>query len=43
MIQYDDFRDARVTKNAPGSIVAGTEPLYELNADVMQLFVSIWF
>jgi len=43
MIQYDDFRDARVTKNAPGSIIAGTEPLYELNADVMQLFVSIWF
>jgi hypothetical protein len=43
MIQYDDFRDARVTKNDPGSIAAGAEPLYELDADVLQLFVSIWF
>jgi hypothetical protein len=43
MIQYDDFRDARATKNNPGSVAAGAEPLYELNADILQLFVSIWF
>lgn len=43
MIRYDDFRDARVTKNNPGSIPAGTEPFYELDANVLQVFVSIWF
>jgi hypothetical protein len=35
--QYDDFRD--LTKTA----VPGEEPLYEMNATVMRLFVSIWF
>ncbi|HEY4366299.1 MAG TPA: DUF3570 domain-containing protein [Steroidobacteraceae bacterium] len=36
--QYDDFRDARRT-----DLIAGTEPLYSFNANVFQLFVSIWF
>lgn len=35
---YDDFRDVRVV--AP---VAGTEPLYSFDADVVQFFVSAWF
>lgn len=35
---YEDFRDAR-----DKSLVAGTEPLYQFNANVMQLFLSIWF
>jgi hypothetical protein len=35
---YDDFRDLRVQVRVPG-----TEPLYVLNADVMQFFLSIWF
>lgn len=35
---YDDFRDAR-----DKSLVAGTEPLYQFDANVMQLFLSIWF
>lgn len=35
---YEDFRDIRVTGVAPG-----TEPLYSFEADVAQLFVSIWF
>ena len=43
IVHYDDFRDARVTKNAPGSVSAGAEPLYQLNADILELFVSIWF
>jgi hypothetical protein len=43
IVNYDDFRDARVTKNAPGSVAAGAEPLYKLNATVFQVFVSIWF
>ncbi|HEY1283929.1 MAG TPA: DUF3570 domain-containing protein, partial [Steroidobacteraceae bacterium] len=42
MINYDDFRDA--TQNDPANgIVAGAEPLYKLNANVFELFVSIWF
>ena len=35
---YEDFRDARQT-----SFTAGTEPLYKFDANVMQLFVSVWF
>jgi hypothetical protein len=41
-INYDDFRDATATDVANG-VLAGTEPLYTLNANVFQLFVSIWF
>ncbi len=37
-IIYKDFRDARQTAYASGS-----EPLYRLNANVMQLFFSLWF
>jgi len=37
-IDYDDFRDARVDVDVPG-----TEPLYSLDANVVQAFVSIWF
>lgn len=42
MISYDDFRDATATDPANG-ILAGAEPLYKLNANVLELFVSIWF
>ena len=35
---YDDFRDARQT-----SFAAGTEPLYQFDANVMQLYLSVWF
>jgi len=42
VINYDDFRDATKTDPANG-IVAGAEPLYKLNANVFQAFVSIWF
>lgn len=42
MIRYDDFRDATRTDPANG-VLAGSEPLYKLNANVLQLFVSIWF
>lgn len=37
-IDYDDFRDLRVSVATPG-----TEPLYSLSADVMRMFVSIWY
>jgi hypothetical protein len=36
--RYDDFRDARRT-----DLIAGTEPLYSFDANVFQLFVSVWF
>jgi hypothetical protein len=42
IISYDDFRDATLTAPQNG-VVAGAEPLYELDADVIQLFLSIWF
>lgn len=35
---YEDFRDLRVTNVTPG-----TEPLYSFDADVIRLFLSIWF
>jgi hypothetical protein len=34
---YDDFRDLRT------DVDAGTEPLYDFDASVVQLFVSLWF
>ncbi|HEY0940900.1 MAG TPA: DUF3570 domain-containing protein [Steroidobacter sp.] len=44
--QYDDFRDARFSRlptDDPNFRAAGTEPLYEFGANVIQAFVSIWF
>jgi hypothetical protein len=37
-INYDDFRDLRVKGVTPG-----TEPLYSLSANVLRLFVSVWY
>ena len=39
MIDYSDFRNALLA----GSYGAGNEPLYKLNANIFQVFVSIWF
>jgi hypothetical protein len=41
-IDYDNFRDATRTDVANG-ILPGQEPLYQLNANVIQAFISIWF
>lgn len=35
---YDNFRDARIT-----DVGAGSEPLYTLDANVMQFFISVWY
>jgi len=35
---YDNFRDVRVQADTPGE-----EPLYQLDADVIRFFVSLWF
>lgn len=37
IVQYDDFRD--ITRGPS----AGAEPLYELDANVVQVFLSAWF
>lgn len=37
-IDYDDFRDLRVTGVTPG-----TEPRYSLSADVFRIFLSVWY
>jgi hypothetical protein len=39
MIDYADFRNALLA----GTYGAGNEPLYKLNANIFQVFVSIWF
>jgi len=39
MVNYSDFRNALLA----GEFGAGDEPLYKLNANIFQLFVSIWF
>ncbi len=39
MIDYGDSRNALLA----GTYGAGNEPLYKLNANIFQLFVSIWF
>ncbi|HWL63677.1 MAG TPA: DUF3570 domain-containing protein [Steroidobacteraceae bacterium] len=41
MIDYDQFRDLRGLP--PGTVPPGSEPLYKLNANVYQFFVSFWF
>jgi hypothetical protein len=38
MFDYEDFRDLRGS-----GAVAGSEPLYTFDANVVQLFVSFWF
>ena len=45
---YYDCRDARFSLGSFGSLPAdplapGAEPLYKLNANVFQLFLSVWF
>jgi hypothetical protein len=42
MIRYDDFRNALLTDPANG-VPAGAEPLYQLDANVLELFLSIWY
>jgi hypothetical protein len=39
MIDYGNFRDLRDA----GSYTPGTEPLYSLDANILQLFFSFWF
>ena len=38
MFDYKDFHDLRVSVLTPG-----TEPLYSFSADVLQLYVSVWY
>jgi Protein of unknown function (DUF3570) len=39
MINYSDFRNALLA----GTYGAGNEPLYKLNANIFQVFLSIWY
>ena len=39
MVDYSDFRNALLA----GTYGAGNEPLYKLNANIFQVFLSIWF
>ncbi|HEU5137703.1 MAG TPA: DUF3570 domain-containing protein [Steroidobacteraceae bacterium] len=47
-VNYDDFRDARFSLGIFGvppedPLQPGTEPLYKLNANIMQLYISAYF
>ena len=42
LIDYKDFRNALLIDPGAG-IRPGDEPLYKLNANILQVFVSIWF
>ena len=41
MIDYKEFRDLRDLP--PGTVPPGTEPLYGLNANIVQFYLSFWF
>ena len=48
MVNYDDFRDARFSLGSFGvppaePFAPGTEPLYELRANIFQLYISAFF
>lgn len=40
--QYDDYRDARASQ-LWGTAAAGEEPLYDFSANVLQMYLSIWY
>jgi Protein of unknown function (DUF3570) len=42
LIDYKDFRNALLIGTNP-NYTAGNEPLYKLNANIFQVFFSIWF
>jgi hypothetical protein len=42
LIDYKDFRNALLIGTNP-AFTAGNEPLYKLNANILQVFVSVWF
>jgi Protein of unknown function (DUF3570) len=42
MFDYKDYRDALLIDPGKG-VVAGSEPLYTVQLNVMQLFLSIWY
>jgi hypothetical protein len=47
-VKYDDFRDARFSLGSFGTLpdepfAPGTEPLYKLEADILQFYVSAFF
>ena len=47
-VAYDDFRDATFSLGSfgvppPVAFAPGTEPLYELDANIIQLFISAYF
>ena len=42
MFNYKDYRDALLIDPAK-KVFAGTEPLYTVQLNVMQLFLSVWY
>lgn len=42
-IDYDDFRDARLSMGSSPEYAVGNEPFYSLQADVIRLYFSLWY
>jgi len=47
-VSYDDFRDARLSIGSfgvppPTPLAPGTEPMYKLDADILQFYISAFF
>ena len=47
-VNYDDFRDATYSLGSFGvppddPLAPGTEPLYQLDANIIQFFISAYF
>jgi hypothetical protein len=47
-VNYDNFRDARFSLGSFGNLPAdplapGTEPMYKLNANIIQFYISAFF
>jgi hypothetical protein len=42
LIDYKDYRNATLIGTSP-DFTAGNEPLYKLNANIFQAFLSVWF
>jgi hypothetical protein len=42
LIDYKDYRNALLIGTTP-AFTPGNEPLYKLNANILQAFISVWF
>jgi hypothetical protein len=42
-IQYDDFRNELLSQGPDAPYTVGNEPMYDLQANVIRLYLSFWY